>query len=357
MSFVVPLVLIPIVVFSVLAPIGILLGVGQYTYNRIYECGRSRNACFIQDSINMYQAPNNFTSYVYYSECPLVQNMNMSQYHISLDRIEQVSFPPLDSQWHLGNLSAWLYNYDNFSEAPTVITVHGIRGCKRMYDSILPSSMLFRHGYNILSIDLRNHGDSPDVTPPDASFGNTEYKDVMGAIDYLIQRFGLTNATKNIGLFGVSMGGAVSVVTFQKDDRIRALFVDSAACDVYSTLTFNVKMVVGPLTPTILGSHCTIRGSDSCAPFPNDPLRGMKHILNSNYERAVHFDHCYSDRIVPLESSMNCIDALKQSTTKVSHYFGNSTMHTNCDNHVILMLTETEKYEERLVGFFDQYLK
>ncbi len=44
--------------------------------------------------------------------------------------------------------------------AKTIIIVHGRNDCRRRPQSLTPAGMLHRHGFNVLAIDLRNHGDS-----------------------------------------------------------------------------------------------------------------------------------------------------------------------------------------------------
>ena len=358
-AFIITPMLVIVATVAILAPIGLYLGVSQFAYKSIYLAGRERNVCW-KDNVYKTQNPSNFTSFLASTPCAPVQYMNFTKYHIPFDLVEEIEFTPKDDVWNSNNwgkLSGWLYNYDNFTGAPVVITVHGIRGCKRMHESILPAAMLFKQGYNVLSIDLRNHGDSPDLNPPYVSFGNSEYKDVLGAVDYLENRFG-ASAIANLGLFGVSMGGAVSIVAYQNDDRFKALFADSPACDVYSILIHGASEVIGPMTSSILGGGCTIHGtSNGCAPFTNDPLKSSGKLI----DRPIHFDHCYSDSVVPIESSKTCMAAIERVNTvshsHISRHYGYSNITSQCTNHVILMLTETDQYEERLLGFFNKYLK
>ena len=82
---------------------------------------------------------------------------------------------------------------------------------------MLASTMLYKMGFNVLQIDLRNHGDTGIFSKiPYASFGSFEHLDAMGGVDYLQERFPfLGNAS--FGIFGTSMGGATALVAFAKD--------------------------------------------------------------------------------------------------------------------------------------------
>jgi len=71
---------------------------------------------------------------------------------------------------------------------------------------MLPSTMLYHQGYNILQIDARNHGDSEICEyNPWTSFGLYEHLDVLGALDYITSLYPFLNGTDNFGLFGASM--------------------------------------------------------------------------------------------------------------------------------------------------------
>ena len=105
------------------------------------------------------------------------------------------------------NIVGTLYKQDIInSTSKFAIVVHGYRVCRLKYDSLLPAGILYHAGYNVLSIDLRNHGDSSLFEPIKfVSFGNFEHLDVLGAFDYLLERFSFLNETNNVGLFGSSM--------------------------------------------------------------------------------------------------------------------------------------------------------
>ena len=94
---------------------------------------------------------------------------------------DNVSFKSRDGV----NIAGW-YSEVNES-APVVIIVHGgyLNGkCKP--EVILTSSYLADGGINTLMIDLRNHGNSENVSDY-MYLGQKEYLDVLGAYDWLIE--------------------------------------------------------------------------------------------------------------------------------------------------------------------------
>ena len=73
--------------------------------------------------------------------------------------------------------------------APAVILVHGLGGCKNAIDVLVPAGMLWRNGFSVLMIDLRNIGES-DFVDGRSTAGNVEYQDVLGAWDWLVTNKG-----------------------------------------------------------------------------------------------------------------------------------------------------------------------
>ena len=67
---------------------------------------------------------------------------------------------------------------------PSVILVHGLKSCRRDANVLMPARHAPRHGFGVLLIDLRDHGDSDDEDLRFAG-GSEEYLDVLGAWDWL----------------------------------------------------------------------------------------------------------------------------------------------------------------------------
>ena len=83
---------------------------------------------------------------------------------------------------------------------------------------------LWRNGFNVLLIDLRDTGDST-FQDGRSTIGNEEYRDVLGAWDWLVKEKGIDS--KRIGLFANSLGGANANYAFSVEPRIAALFLQS----------------------------------------------------------------------------------------------------------------------------------
>ena len=91
--------------------------------------------------------PTNFEIWEDYQD-----TINASDYFI--DSYEDVSFPSTDDVV----ISGWWMEQN--PGGPTVIINHGLTSSKYSSGILLASGILYRNGFNVLAIDLRDHGDS-----------------------------------------------------------------------------------------------------------------------------------------------------------------------------------------------------
>jgi uncharacterized protein len=75
---------------------------------------------------------------------------------------------------------------------------------------------LHQEGFNVLTFDLRNHGQSASAPP--VTFGQAEAKDLLGALAYLKGRPDVD--PDRIGVVGFSMGANALLYTLAKSDQI-----------------------------------------------------------------------------------------------------------------------------------------
>lgn len=296
-----------------------------------------------------------------------------------------------------------------------IIFVHGFRMRQNHYTITIPLQMMlnaFPNGeYDFFTFELRNHGQSekeyPSVLLSDKSYstyGSLEYADLLGAIDHVKSQYGY----EHVGLYGLSKGGATIMTAYLKStphnkDSIRAMFLDSPACDIEFTLQSNLYRVLGyivghddrleldsmrmKIARYVLWPAIQLFGSvvakpnhphHSYPPFLNDAFRlwnkrvELESSRSGNDESgtqvlvhkvAIHFDHPKSDILVPMQNSERCSAlASKLDHLKVSTYYGDvnskELKHTfsDCKDHCILMLSEPEKYYQRMTTFFKENL-
>jgi acetyl esterase/lipase len=88
--------------------------------------------------------------------------------------------------------------------------------------------MFARHGYGVLMIDLRVHGESGGDL---LTFGGDEYLDVSAAVDYLQTRPDLD--PQRVGVMGLSLGASASILAGARDSRLAAVVADAPGATVF----------------------------------------------------------------------------------------------------------------------------
>lgn len=127
--------------------------------------------------------------------------------------------------------------------APAVILSHGY-GSNRS-ELLTLSFELWKAGYNVLVYDLRGHGESPVKW---SGLGTYERDDLLSAIKFLRSQrteSGQELVDGRVGLYGVDLGGYVSLVASSQDPAIKAVAVDSVYPDVSHFMNHQLKTVMG----------------------------------------------------------------------------------------------------------------
>ncbi len=119
----------------------------------------------------------------------------------------------------------WLLRGKN--DAPSVILLHRY-GADRSYVLNLGVKLNEVTDFTILMPDLRGHG--PDPAIKTTSFGGCEVQDTLAAVSYLKS---LTNddekplVGKDVGIYGVEMGGLVGLSAAAKQADVKTVVLDS----------------------------------------------------------------------------------------------------------------------------------
>ncbi len=145
------------------------------------------------------------------------ENFNFKEYY--LDEWQDVYFQSRDSDI---KINGWLFNY--FPNRPIIIVTHGISPngkCKS--ESNIITSFLVNKNFNVLTIDLRNYGQSDTVSSYD-DLGLKSYNDILGAFDFLKQ---IGFKSTSIGLHGISLGASTSIFAANAEPQIQAIWADS----------------------------------------------------------------------------------------------------------------------------------
>lgn len=151
-------------------------------------------------------------------------------------------------------ISGWLLYHDY--TAPVIIVSHGY-GSNR--EELLSTAYrLWDTGYHVLTYDLRAHGNSQTEK---SSLGPKELEDLKATIAFakgLKTNSGQPLTDERIGLYGVELGGAISIAAAADEPAVRAVAADSVYASQDAYRQYLTKTIIGDSGPP--GSS-TVEGS------------------------------------------------------------------------------------------------
>jgi uncharacterized protein len=127
--------------------------------------------------------------------------------------------------------------------APAVILSHAYGSNRSEFLTL--AFEIWKAGYHVLVYDMRGHGENPVMW---SGLGTYEKDDLLSAIKYLKERkneAGQPLLDGRVGLYGVEMGGYVSLVASSQDPAVKAVAVDSVYPDVIHFINHRLKSMVG----------------------------------------------------------------------------------------------------------------
>jgi fermentation-respiration switch protein FrsA (DUF1100 family) len=235
------------------------------------------------------------------------------------------------------DLHAWWLPSSGGADAPAVVIIPGRGSCVREPESLLPAGMLHRHGFGVLLLDLRDHGAS---TVEDGRYagGTEEYRDVQGAIDWLVAQ-GATPG--QIGVLGTSMGAATAIIAAGQDERIAAAWEDSSYADVELRIAEELEQRGYPrlLAPAATLVARLVSGDDLTSHTVLGELANMGG-------RHLFIVHGAADRATYVSHAAAIDEAAREAGVVTESWIVPEAGHTDA------MFLDPAEYEERLAGFF-----
>ncbi len=310
----------------------IYYGAGFYVAYQIlkidYSCGMHQGSL-----PNTWSTSIDAHQYDDISQRKLRKNFPYTNYH--LDEWQDVYFLSREKEI---KINGWLFNY--FPNRPIIIVTHGINPngkCKS--ESNLIASLLVSKNFNVLTIDLRNYGQS-DRTSEYEDLGLKSYKDILGAFDFL-KNIGFKS--NQIGLHGISLGASTSIFAANKEPEILAIWSDSRIAEFNMALTdeiarYGLSIEFGPAV-SLAGRFLT--GVDPTLLSP---------ALKLTKTQAYFFTHGDND---------------KRVLTRHFNYYKEHTLINNINaqfwlvkdsNHVDGMLKYPLEYADKMELFFNSNL-
>jgi pimeloyl-ACP methyl ester carboxylesterase len=273
---------------------------------------------------------NNPTYFVNYPEWP--EGFDPSPFW--MDAYEGVRFPSREADIEI---AGWWIERD--PEAPAVLFVDGLGGCKNSIAVLVPAGMLWHNGYNVLLIDLRDTGDSTREDGRSA-IGNDEYLDVLGAWDWLVEKQGY--APERIGVFANSLGGAAALYAFSEEPQVEALLLQSTFGNLGEIVAAELTRNGYPafLTGGVFVVAPVVSGDNLLA---HDPFTAIA----AAGTRPVFVIHSPDDTRIACDQGRQLVAAAQAARVNVAAWYP-----AGCE-HMQVPAVLTEEFEQRIVAFYD----
>jgi dipeptidyl aminopeptidase/acylaminoacyl peptidase len=217
--------------------------------------------------------------------------------------------------------------------SPLLILVHGWgRNAGRMMPYI---DQFHKAGYNLLAFDSRNHGKS------DTDNHSTMLKfaeDIIAAIEYASEK--RWTKSNNIGLVGLSIGGAASIYAAAHDNRIKAVITAGAFAEPQAVMKKQLTDRHIP-KPVIWSS---IKFIEHKVRLKFSDIAPVNHIENAAADFLLI--HGERDQTVPIEQGEKLFE--KGNNGKIELWKLPEKGHSDC---------HFEKgYWEKVIGFMNSKL-
>ncbi|MDP9483665.1 MAG: alpha/beta fold hydrolase [Chloroflexota bacterium] len=253
---------------------------------------------------------------------------------------EAVGFP---SRTRTVAIGAWWMPVAGRPDAPAVIAVHGYTASRRDERILLAAGMLHRHGFAVLAIDLRNHGESGRPSGRHSG-GVRESADVLGAWDWLVAERRLP--AERVGLFGISLGAASVLIAAGDEPEVAAVWADSS----YGDMEEATRAELGRNgLPAILlpGGKLASRLLDGPGLRDKSPLQAMDRLTG----RSVYITHGTEDTRLDVHYAHQLVTAGGTVGARTESWIVAGSGHADA------IVDHPVEYERRLVDFFARSLE
>lgn len=181
-------------------------------------------------------------------------------------------------------LSAYLIYPEPIQPKGVFIMVHGIGGCKEHFIPL--AAKLSKAGIATLVFDLRAHGESEGTY---ATYGYHEKNDVRKVVDFIKTKY----STIPIGIWGNSLGGAISLQAMAADPRIDFGIIESTFANM-DDIVFDYKKRYLKGIGLRFVSDYTLNRAGKIASFNPDMVRPINAV--KKIEKPMFLAHGDADK-------------------------------------------------------------
>ena len=239
-------------------------------------------------------------------------------------------------------LEAWWITPTYPEAKQTVIVTHGIGTSRRDFNTLLPTSFLVDAGFNVLLVDSRDTGGS---TCDDGrhSAGQEESSDFAEVAKWLVETKDIPS--ESLGMFGVSGGAIATSLLPAKTELVSAFAMESTIFDFQAAAIQEVEFQGLPgFLWNLADFAARLRGVNL-----NETT--VPESIEAAGDRPMLILHGDSDVRLDYQESVNFKNYADSVGTDVELITFEGADHTEG------MLTETQRYRDELVGFFEGALR
>lgn len=176
------------------------------------------------------------------------------------------------------NLAGYLIKANSETKKGTIILLHGIRSRKE--NNLWLCKKLSDKGYNSVIIDSRAHGFSQGKY---CTFGYYEKHDIVALIDTLYSIEGLN---LNLGIWGQSLGGAISLQVLEIDKRLKFGIAESTFSNFRFVVHDYFRRYLRFKLPTFIINYIILR-AEKIAKFKVDKIKPSESAENINQKMLI----------------------------------------------------------------------
>jgi hypothetical protein len=235
-------------------------------------------------------------------------------------------------------LAAWWIAHPA-ARGKCVVIIHGYGDAK--VGAIAWAPMWHELGYHILAIDLRAHGESEGR---ETTAGYFERHDLNRILDQLCAA--RPADTRTLVLFGISLGGAVSLAAAETRENIVAIVLDSPFTQYSHAVRAHARRMNMPFPKLIPWS---IRLAQSLSGARFDDVRPIDLLTRVRCPIMVIAGGC--DPFLPAEDLSLLEATMARRTDGVSRFW-----KVPEGEHVLSISTDPEAYRERIEAFLKDVL-
>ena len=208
-------------------------------------------------------------------------------------------------------INAWWINQNTDT---AVLILHGRRQADRT-ESLRVLPAIVNAGYSVMASSYRNHDSSSDSADGFYHYGETEWRDVVAAVQFLAGQ-----GIKNVVLYGFSYGGGLVLEAAEQWQTepllapvsLRALILDSPMVDARSAVTQEAKNMRVPFADTLADFALRVAGLRAGIHWDT-----LNHIATAaSLQAPTLLIAGTNDRIIPIEK----IDAFAANVSAPLEY-------------------------------------